>query len=178
MNDRNKRPASLWLGAAALAILLTVRAWTSLAQAPPPPQVQAPPLATSAPRAPRPVVTLAPDQAAKVSAERVQTQAKCWAELETLCPGMENRQDRIRCIRKNRQNLPPSCRQAQQVRRAPIRAACAADGERLCKDIPRGRRRLKCLLEHRPEVSPACGQALDQRRGGPGPVRGPLAGGS
>jgi len=89
---------------------------------------------------------------------------------------MQNRQDRIRCIRKNRENLPPSCRNAQQARGAPIRSACGADAERLCGDLPRGRKRFLCLIEHRPEVSPACAQALDQRRGGPGPVRGPLGG--
>jgi hypothetical protein len=177
MNDRTKTPGTRWLGGAALAISLLAQAWPSLAQVPPQPQGQVPPAATALPRAPRPRVTLAPDQAAKVAAEQAEAAAKCWADLETLCPGIENRKDRIRCIRKHRENLPPSCRQAQQMRRAPpIRSVCMADGERLCKGMPRGRRRLKCLLEHRPEVSPECGQALDQRRGGPGPVRGPLAG--
>jgi hypothetical protein len=103
-------------------------------------------------------------------------QAKCWGELQALCPGIESRQDRIRCIRQNRQRLPQSCRQARQMRGPNIHKACAEDAEKLCKDVPRGRKRFECLLEHRPEVSEPCAQALDARRGGPGPVRGPLGG--
>jgi hypothetical protein len=130
----------------------------------------------SVPAAPASLPTVPPERAAKIAGERAAVQAKCWADLEALCPGIETRQDRIRCIRQNRQKLPQSCRQSRQMRGAPIRAACAADAEKLCKDVPRGRKRLQCLVEHRPEVSAACGQALDQRRGGPGPVRGPLGG--
>ena len=155
-----------WLRALSAAILLMAPA--AFAEAPPTP--------TSSPLGPRARATLSSDQAAKISAERSAAQAKCWADLETLCPGMKNRQDRVRCIRTNRQNLPPSCQVAQQARGAPIRSACSADAERLCGDLPRGRKRFLCLIEHRPEVSPACAQALDQRRGGPGPVRGPLGG--
>jgi hypothetical protein len=132
------------------------------------------PTPASSPDAPRVQRTLAPDKAGKVASDRRAAQAKCWADLEALCPGIETRQDRIRCIRQHRQRLPASCRQSRQMRGTPLRTACAADMEKLCKDVPRGRKRFQCLLEHRPDVSPGCGEALDQRRGGPGPVRGPL----
>src|SRR5690606_12458425 len=88
-----------------------------------------------------------------------------------LCPEGVTRQDRIRCIRKNRDNLPPSCVAARTARGTPIRKACAEDAKKLCADVPRGRKLIRCLVEKRPEVSEACGTALDARRGGPGPVR-------
>lgn len=125
-----------------------------------------------------PVAPLSPSPAPAVDpvAEREAAQAKCWADLQVLCPNIENRQDRIRCIRQHRAKLPESCVAARRARGTPIREACAGDVKKLCADAPRGRAVLRCLLEKRPEVSEGCGAALDARPGGPGPVRNPKRG--
>jgi hypothetical protein len=159
-----------------LWIAMVLIAATAFAQVPPP-------AATPPTVLPSPVATLpsmkgagAPNRAADIAAKRDEAQAKCWADLQALCPGIETRQDRVRCIRDNRAKLPASCQQARRSRGPAIRTTCAEDAEKLCKDVPAGRARFKCLVEHRPDVSEACGAALDARRKGPGPVRDPGSG--
>jgi hypothetical protein len=142
-----------------------------------------PPAATPPTVLPSPIATLpsmkgavTSDRAAGVVKKREEAQAKCWADLEALCPGIESRQDRVRCIRENRAKLPESCRSARRSRGPSVRSACTKDAEKLCKDVPPGRERFKCLVEHRPEVSEECGAVLDARRKGGGPVRAPAGG--
>jgi hypothetical protein len=154
-----------------LWIAIPVIASSAFAQVPPP--AATPPTVLPSPAATLPSMkgTDASARAADIAAKREEAQAKCWADLEVLCPGIESRQDRVRCIRDNRAKLPASCRQARRSRGPSIRTACAADAEKLCKDVAAGRARFKCLVDHRPDVSEGCGVALDTRRKGAGPVR-------
>jgi hypothetical protein len=159
-----------------LWIATLVIAGAAFAQVPPP--AETPPIVL-----PSPVATLpsmkgadAPDSAADVAAQREAAQAKCWEDLQVLCPGIQTRQDRVRCIRDHRGKLPASCQNARRSRGPSIRMACADDAEKLCKGVAAGRARFKCLVEHRPEVSEGCGAVLDTRRKGPGPVRDPGTG--
>src|SRR5690606_32398147 len=89
--------------------------------------------------APSPVASAAApasrvSRGAALSAERDAQRERCFADLKKLCPEGETRQDRIRCIRKNRDNLPPSCVAARTARGTPIRKACAEDAKKLCAD--------------------------------------------
>lgn len=153
-----------------LWIAIPVIAQAAFAQVPPPEAT--PPTLLPSPVATLPVMKDAADsgRAASIAAKREEAQTKCWADLQVLCPGIETRQDRVRCIRDNRAKLPQSCRQGRRSRGPAIRTACATDAEKFCKDVAAGRERFKCLVAHRPEVSESCAAALDARKG-TGPLR-------
>jgi hypothetical protein len=131
------------------------------------------PAPSPTPAEPAARATIGASRAADLAAQREAQQAKCWADLQALCPDIETRQERVRCIRQHRAKLPKSCLAARRSRGKPIREVCVEDVKKLCPEAPRGRAVLRCLLEKRPEVSQECGAALDARRGGPGPVRNP-----
>jgi chorismate synthase len=91
-------------------------------------------------------------------------QAACQEDLARFCQGVQGRKQQMACLRQNREQLSPACKQhlVEAMRTAKqMHQACGADIQTFCQGVQQGGGRvMQCLKAHRTELSPGCKESI------------------
>jgi hypothetical protein len=85
----------------------------------------------------------------------------CEADIKAYCTDVTGGRHAIaECLKKHRDQVSDSCKNAIQARRG----TCNADIQTYCSDVERGDGRVvACLQQHEDKVSAECKQVLNER---------------
>ncbi|MCB1137818.1 MAG: hypothetical protein KDK23_03640 [Leptospiraceae bacterium] len=91
-------------------------------------------------------------------------QGPCMQDVQRLCPNASSRQERMQCMRDNKDNLSEACKariEKGKNKMKNMHEACADDRAKFCKGVKPGEGRMRdCYLQHQSELSQKCKDAM------------------
>ena len=91
-------------------------------------------------------------------------QGGCKADVEKFCPGAQEKGQVAGCLKQNREQLSPQCKQRVRAVAQEMKAvgeACENDMHTLCSGVqPGGGRIAACLKQNEDKLAPACKSKL------------------